>query len=702
MGRLVRRTAGALRLQWHHAATGLFLLFGILAGLAWIERDVAFHRAEAEDAAGRVGEVALKALAEQMRRRLEAVAFMQGIATDIWQVRIGGEGSAGDLGTLITVLRRYTGRHHYGVRQVMAIGADGRLAWSSLANQRTVQFAGLEAFLLHREGRRGPYVSLLPAAEGQPGGILFSRPILDPASRFEGLVTVTMDPADIAEDIGQLALQRGTLGSVLRDDGLVLVRSLDGTEVRQAVANPAHLEHFRTAPSGIVRQAIFNGQAMLLAWRRLDGWPLIMVFGQGWEGVDRAMAERRASHHLLLAILATALLAVLTALHLLARARRRARAAERAETHRHEVQVLLDALPSAIYRGAVDAAGNYRRRLLSAAGYRMMEASPAQLDDPAVVRAMLGDDAWETRQAMFRKALQEGEATAAYPMTAPAGRVVWLRDHAQVLQRFPDGGADLVGTLTDVTNERALRARLQAAAKLATLGEMATGLAHELNQPAAAIMLAADLALLESERGADRLPSIQERLRSIIRYVRRTREVIDHFRLFGRSDEAGDGTVQVAQVVRGALEICNGLLKDAQVSVALDVPEDLPPVRGRLVPLEQVLVNLFVNARDAMEETPPAERQLTVSATLDAEAGTVLLRLRDRGKGIPPQQLERLFEPFFTTKGEGKGTGLGLSIAQATLNAAGGGLEVANHPTGGVVATVRLALAPPPAGAHAS
>nr|WP_249731978.1 ATP-binding protein [Roseococcus sp. SDR] len=228
---------------------------------------------------------------------------------------------------------------------------------------------------------------------------------------------------------------------------------------------------------------------------------------------------------------------------------------------------------------------------------------------------------------------------------------------------------------------------------------MAAGVAHELNQPCAAITLAADLAALELGRGdAAHLASAGRRLDEIARQALRMRSVIDHFRLFARVDPGGETAVDWAEAVAGALSIAGGTMAASDVRIETDLPPGLPPVRGSLVGLEQVLVNLLINARDAMEEVPGEERLVRISAAVKPDGAAVVLRLRDHGMGLPRAALERSFEPFFTTKPVGKGTGLGLSIAHGTITGFGGTITLRNHPEGGAVAEIHLPLARAPAG----
>jgi C4-dicarboxylate-specific signal transduction histidine kinase len=129
----------------------------------------------------------------------------------------------------------------------------------------------------------------------------------------------------------------------------------------------------------------------------------------------------------------------------------------------------------------------------------------------------------------------------------------------------------------------------------------------------------------------------------------------------------------------------------------VEVPDlhDLPAVQGRLIPLEQVLVNLLINARDAMAHLPVGQRVVTLAVDRPSGADWITIFVRDQGHGLPEGIVQHAFEPFFTTKPPGQGTGLGLSIAYGTILAFGGEITLGNLPGGGAEVAIRLRLAYP-------
>ncbi len=243
--------------------------------------------------------------------------------------------------------------------------------------------------------------------------------------------------------------------------------------------------------------------------------------------------------------------------------------------------------------------------------------------------------------------------------------------------------------------ERDRVAQLAQASKLAQLGELATGMAHELNQPLTAITLAAQNALKQLERGALDPPALAGRLDRILQMARRASTVIDHMRIFGRMGGEASGPVPLAAAVRGARDLLAFKLERHRVRVVEDLPLDLPSVVGQAVPLEQVMVNLIANACDAYGPAPEATdappRIIAIAAT--AADGWVRLAVRDEAGGIPPDILPRIFAPFFTTKPVGEGTGLGLSISYGIINDMGGTLA-ADSADGSTTFIISLPVAP--------
>jgi C4-dicarboxylate-specific signal transduction histidine kinase len=225
------------------------------------------------------------------------------------------------------------------------------------------------------------------------------------------------------------------------------------------------------------------------------------------------------------------------------------------------------------------------------------------------------------------------------------------------------------------------------AAKLATLGELATGIAHELNNPLNNIGLFIGNALDLIELGmvdAEPERTLQE-LHSAMQQVRKATDIISHLRTFGRVAPVSLEPVHLLQVVSGSISLMKEQLRWSQIDVVLDFPEDVV-VSGNAIRLEQVFLNLLTNARDAL--TTAEIKRITI--TCRVEKNVVEIRFSDTGPGIPEQLEQRIFDPFFTTKEVGAGTGLGLSIINRIIKDHQGSISVENHPGEGAHFLIQL------------
>ncbi|MFO7646951.1 sensor histidine kinase [Halomonas sp. 3H] len=233
-------------------------------------------------------------------------------------------------------------------------------------------------------------------------------------------------------------------------------------------------------------------------------------------------------------------------------------------------------------------------------------------------------------------------------------------------------------------NLRQTRDELIQAAKLAVLGQLAAGINHELNQPLAAIRAYAENARILLER--QRPESADSNLEQIIELTGRMAEISAQLRQFSRKSGESLTAVSVPACIDYALRLFQARLRDADVSVERQWPEEEVWVRADLVRLEQVLVNLIGNALQAMAEVEAP--RLTLS--IERDDTRVRLGVADNGPGIPEEHLGRIFEPFFTTKSPGSGLGLGLSISSRIVDDLGGRLVASNRPTGGALFTLIL------------
>ncbi len=260
----------------------------------------------------------------------------------------------------------------------------------------------------------------------------------------------------------------------------------------------------------------------------------------------------------------------------------------------------------------------------------------------------------------------------------------------------------------DITERKRLELKLRQkemeliqSAKLAGLGEMATGVAHELNQPLNNIGLLASRIGRRVDRTAPEAEFILERLEKVQGQVQRASKIIEQLRTFGRPTEMSVKSFPVRRPLDAVLDLLGQQLVDRGIRLEVDVPETLPNVRADEVQLEQMLINLLNNARDALGELDPSERKpsIRIHAELAApEEGAepkVCLHVEDNGPGMSEEVASRVFEPFFSTKEVGKATGLGLSISYGLAQGLGGNLTVRSQPGEGAIFSITVPAGEP-------
>jgi PAS domain S-box-containing protein len=293
------------------------------------------------------------------------------------------------------------------------------------------------------------------------------------------------------------------------------------------------------------------------------------------------------------------------------------------------------------------------------------------------------------------KRLKGEEASSEYQARGLTkdGKTIWI---VRRNTRIDYGGKPaILGNIVDITESRAKEAQLIQASKMSTLGEMATGVAHELNQPLSSIQIGADFFGNMAKQGLqiphEELAYVSEQM---TQQVARAVKIINHMRQFGRKAEIQREKIDINQPLRAVFALLGEQLRVRGIKVKLNLEDDLPPVLADSNRLEQVFIDLVVNARDAMGDErarldgETTENTLTI--TTFQEHGKVAVTIADTGPGVSDGLKEKIFEPFFTTKEVGKGTGLGLSISYGIINDYDGTIEVASEVEKGAAFKITL------------
>jgi C4-dicarboxylate-specific signal transduction histidine kinase len=257
-----------------------------------------------------------------------------------------------------------------------------------------------------------------------------------------------------------------------------------------------------------------------------------------------------------------------------------------------------------------------------------------------------------------------------------------------------DGNCEYVGALMDVTDakqaEEALhrsQTELAHATRVTTLGELAASIAHEVNQPLAAVTTNAEASLRWLNRTEPDLVEAAQALERILSETFRASEVIRRIRALSRKADPQRAPLDLKEVIEDSVTLVAREIQRSRVELIQEIADDTPAIVGDRIQLQQVLINLLINAMQAMSANHHSTRKMSLSLRHD-EPHEVVVEIRDTGPGVQADDMGRLFNAFFTTKAEGMG--MGLSICRSIIEAHGGRIWAQSPPGGG--ATLRFAL----------
>ncbi len=248
-----------------------------------------------------------------------------------------------------------------------------------------------------------------------------------------------------------------------------------------------------------------------------------------------------------------------------------------------------------------------------------------------------------------------------------------------------DGGRTLL-TFTDVSQEREEEEKLYLTDRLASIGEMAAGLAHELNNPLTGVLALSQL-LMDSDLSEEH----KEDLQCVYSEAKRAASIVKNVLLFARNNNYENGQASTNEVIRDVLRLREYEEKVSNITAATKLQENLPDIPIDKFQLQQVFLNLILNAEAAIKE---ANRPGKLSVTTERVNNHINIHFKDNGRGIKKHLLSRIFDPFFTTKDIGKGTGLGLSICYGIVVKHGGKISVKTRVNQGTTFSIRMPVAP--------
>jgi PAS domain S-box-containing protein len=313
-------------------------------------------------------------------------------------------------------------------------------------------------------------------------------------------------------------------------------------------------------------------------------------------------------------------------------------------------------------------------------------APHSDIDVTEVLRSAHADDVAEVKAALAQALQRGGEHGLQFRITAPAGGTRWIAMSGTVDLR-KNGEPELVrGVVRDVTNQHLaeqevneLRQTLAHAGRVTMLGQLASALAHELSQPLSAIQHNVETAQILLQRDPLDTRLLREIIDDVLRDDRRAADVLQRLRTWLKQGRINMEVVNINELAQDVVALVRADATIKHVAIDLTVPRSLPPVHADRVQVSQVLLNLIMNAIEAVTAQTSAQRRVSVEAHVGAD-GCCEISVTDTGPGIPPDQLDRIFEPFVTHKPNGMG--IGLSISRSIVEAHGGKLWAENGARG--------------------
>jgi PAS domain S-box-containing protein len=353
-------------------------------------------------------------------------------------------------------------------------------------------------------------------------------------------------------------------------------------------------------------------------------------------------------------------------------------------------RALIEVSPQAVWIAGPDGAMTYFNQFMSDySGF-----TPEQVLGHAWLEKALHPEHRASVRAAWLQAVATGrDWDAEIPLRRADGEYRWHVTRGRPIRDAEGTVVRWVGVAFDIHDRRAAEDALQRArdalmhvTRVATVGEVTGSLAHELNQPLAAIVNNANACLTLLPAGRPDLADVREALEDIVGDAERAAGIIDRVRALLKRTTSERLPVRLADVVADVMKLTAAESAARHVVIRVDVPDDLPLVLGDRVQLQQMLLNLVVNGMDAMRDVEPPERTLDIRGRLDD--GFIVLSVVDRGPGLSADQHGRIFEAFYTTKPEG--IGLGLAICRSIVEAHGGRLSAETTPGRGARFTARL------------
>ena len=533
---------------------------------------------------------------------------------------------------------------------------------------------------------------------GETNGLLISEPVLGrisgrwaitltrrldrPDGTFGGIVAISVEPRYLAGLFENTNLGPSDVMSLVLENGITLARRRGDTlEFGENISHSQlMLEYGRQPTGGFTGPGGVDSQMRMFNYRRMKEYPVIASIG-ALEADVMAPVRRRAARNRLTALLASAMIGLVSAAAIVMLGRQ-----QRANQRLHEQASLLDKAQDAIIVSDIDRRITYWNKSAERLyGWTSAEALGRNITELFYAKGGAGE-----ADAAYSAVMRDGEWTGELRPANKQARAVIVESRF-TLVRDPGGRPHSVLSInTDVSERRQMEQQFYRAQRLESIGTLAGGIAHDLNNVLTPILLAIDL--LE-DRVTD--PADREVLATIGASASRGAEMVRQVLSYARGLEGKRVELDAGELVADVARIARDTLPKT-IDLRTSVEPGLPPLLGDLTQFHQVLLNLCVNARDAM----PDGGQLTIAATLAPVTGAsgldltpgpyVKIEVQDSGTGIPAEIVDKIFDPFFTTKEPGKGTGLGLSTSLTIVKSHGGQIRATSDAGHGTRFSIHL------------
>ena len=544
----------------------------------------------------------------------------------------------------------------------------------SLREFEATNFSDRQSFRAHQR-RDSNALLISPPVLGLVSGrwaITLTRRHNKPDGSFGGVVHIAIEPRYLTELFETTTLGPSDVMSLVLENGVTLARRRGAAiEFGENIAKSQLVAEHAKNPSGnYIGPGGVDGKLRVFSYRTMKDYPVIVTVGT--LAADAfALVEQRARTYYLTASFASVFIALACAAGLVLLARQ-----QRANRQLGEQASLLDKAQDAIMVSDL----NRRLTYWNKGAERLYGWTADEAIGRVVSELFYGAVEPEESKNAYDQVLRQGEWTGELQPRNKSGRRVIIESR-WTLVRDPAGKAQAILSInTDVTERRELEQQFLRAQRLESIGTLAGGIAHDLNNVFTPIMLGVEMLKQDVKD-----PDGREVLETVLASVRRGAEMVRQVLTFARGMEGRRVELDARDLVADVARIARDTMPK-NIDIKTRVEDGLPCLYGDPTQFHQVLLNLCVNARDAMPRggllTIVAERvEMHPRDRTDVPAGSyVMLQVEDTGTGIHPDVADKIFDPFFTTKEPGKGTGLGLSTSLTIVKSHGGHIRASSVP----------------------